>query len=309
MWKSPRWLVALVVIGVSSVLAQAASKMVYTKQLAIWKMREDGTGKAAVTSPYTEQDSHACTAPNGSDIYFEGLSSGVGDIYKTTYNGSSFTNLTNGSGNSHSPDPGSNGLASYVFFWSDRDTDSTHRGGEIYRMNLDGTNVVRMTTNDYQDRDPAWCGTDKIVFARSDAAGENAGYFHIWIKGLDPNDTETQISTYSGDEQHPDCSPSGQYVAYDRYYGGSYSNDIYEIDRNNSNAETNLTESLFGNYQDELDPSYSSGGSSIVFTFHDGGASPIQWDIHTYNRALQTETAIANTSSVYEAEAQWGELP
>lgn len=296
--RTPRILLFGLAVG-CSVAALASSKIAYRRQDSVWKMRDDGTGKTRLTQPHTSNDSNPSISPSGTQVYFDGGSGGDLDIFVVDYDGSPVTNLTSdSSAHDWDPDAGSDGLQSYVLFLSDRD----HAAGEIYRMNLDGSNVVRLTSNTSEDLDPAWCGTDEIVFARKNSSG----YFDIWVRGLDPEDSETQLTSYSGDERHPDCHPNGRYVAYQRYFAGSYSEDIFEIDREDNNAETNLTGGLFGDHEYEQEPSYSPGGASIVFTwFYSAGS---YWDIYTFDRGTSAIDDVATTSDA-EFQPSWGELP
>ena len=125
-------------------------------------MYADGSNAQLITNPYSATcdcwDGYPAFTPDSSQIVFAGAtnaSSGNSvDIYITNLDGSGTTQVSDGVGFNVDPIviqvPG---LAQKIVFESDRDklnaTAST--GYEIYSMNLDGTGLVRLTSNSVFD--------------------------------------------------------------------------------------------------------------------------------------------------------------
>ena len=125
-------------------------------------MDADGSNPQLITNPYSATcdcwDGYPAFTPGSSQIVFAGATNGSSgnyvDIYITNLDGSGTTQVSDGLG--YNVDPiviQVPGLAQKIVFASDRDnlnaTAST--GYEIYSMNLDGTGLVRLTSNSVFD--------------------------------------------------------------------------------------------------------------------------------------------------------------
>jgi len=125
-------------------------------------MDADGGNPQLITNPYSATcdcwDGYPAFTADSSQIVFAGATNGSSgnyvDIYITNLDGSNTTQVSDGVG--YNVDPivvQVPGLAQKIVFESDRDklnaTGST--GYEIYSMNLDGTGLVRLTSNSVFD--------------------------------------------------------------------------------------------------------------------------------------------------------------
>lgn len=274
---------------------------------AIHKMRDDGTPQPPIqlTSPPSgSSDFEPSVLPPGRSIVFHRETNGHTDLYKINSNGTGLTQVTdNGSVDDDQPECGTNGLFTYVLFRSTRDS----AFGEIYRMKPDGSEVVRLTNNDLDlDADPAWCGTNKIVFARQ-KYGEPE--YEVWIRDLNPGGTETPLTDNESDQwgyvndRHPVCSPDGNFVVFSRGSVPIYT-DLIKLNIN-TGEEVNLTPhpSPFY-YGDEEWPSYSPGGSYITFSVNTGSGFEI-WKMEPTLGAIPIGPL---QSGEYDIFPDWGEL-
>ena len=121
----------------------------------IYKMNADGSNQVNLTNnatPGANSDQFPAWSPDGSKIAFRSNRGGNQDIYVMSPDGSGVTNLTAGSPAEESyaawsPD------GSQIAFHSDRDAFGIgrllNRNLEIYRMHADGSNVTRLTFNDF----------------------------------------------------------------------------------------------------------------------------------------------------------------
>src|SRR5262245_6311456 len=127
--------------------------------------------------------------------------------------------------------------------------------GEIYAMNADGSNAVRLTDNQADDSMPAWSpdGT-KIAFTRYEGASSG----EIWVMEADGSN-QVNLTNDPADDQSPAWSPDGTRIAFSRY--GDNGTDVYVMNADGSN-QVNLTSgSLAGG-----EPAWSPDGTKIAFT-------------------------------------------
>jgi len=132
----------------------------------IYIMKTDGSNQTRLTdNPGAERRS--AWSPDGSKIVFESRRDGNWDIYSMKSDGSNQTRLTEEPGRdvhpSWSPDGSRIIFASdraRIIFGSDRDGNT-----EIYTMNSDGSNPIRLTESALEDNFPSWSPDGKkIVF-------------------------------------------------------------------------------------------------------------------------------------------------
>ncbi len=126
-------------------------------------MNDDGSSQVNFTNDAAEDEYPVIC---GSKVVFSSDRDSPGnfDIWVANLNGSGApTNLTPNTpgSNEHEPSCGSTIYASNrIVFRSDMDGND-----EIYRMKLNGTELVRLTYHPYADENPQWCG-DQIIFIR-----------------------------------------------------------------------------------------------------------------------------------------------
>lgn len=145
-----------------------------------------------------------------------------------------------------------------------------HANSEIYVMEADGSDPVRITQSAVANVQPAWSPNAKeIAFVRG-ALGSR----QIWV--IDVADGSERLLTHAGDNYHPAWSPNGKSIVFSSDRNGDFANasaveksaslglhDIYIMDAAAGDAEltrvTNNPTSLDG------EPSYSPNGKELVF--------------------------------------------
>jgi len=151
-------------------------------------MNADGSGQANVSNT-TANDTQPSWSPDGTKIAFasDRDQAGLSSIYVMNANGSNQTRLTfSGSGlRDEQPAWSPDGMKlaftstrdSTVMTWQETDDDgavlvrTTIRGNkEVYVMNADGSNPIRLTNTLENDDSPAWSSDGTKIVFRSDRA-------------------------------------------------------------------------------------------------------------------------------------------
>jgi Tol biopolymer transport system component len=150
---------------------------------------------------------------------------------------------------------------------------------EIYVMNADGSNQVRLTNNSVYDRFPSWSpdGT-KIVFARFN----NANFFYdVYVMNADGSNV-IPLATTNAYEQAPRWSPDGTKIVYIN------NDDVYLMNADGSNQQP-LTNNAFYCYT----PCFSPDGTKIAFA---GGSTAI--DIYVMSANGVNQVKLTNNLAV-----------
>ncbi len=190
--------------------------------------------------------------PDGADCSPDGFSVvfAAGELYKMNADGSNPTELL----------PLSNGLHREPR-WSPDGTQLVFNAigygsvnNEIFVANADGSNVTRLTNNDYTDRYPSWSpdGT-QIAFSY-----EDEGYTGIAV--IDADGTNLiQLTHTTMRDIEPAWSPDGQSVVFSSNRDGLY--NLYTIQPDGSNLTQIISNSGNNRY-----PKWSPDGNLISFS-------------------------------------------
>lgn len=134
--------------------------------------------------------------------------------------------------------------------------------GEIYAIDTDGANQIRLTANNWEDWDAALSADGaKIVFASSRTKGKKN--FDIYSMNADGTN-QIQLTNAAAHEDSPAFSPNGGKIVFRRIVAGQ--SEIFIMNANGSN-QTRLAAGSF--------PSFSPNGLKIVFSSLRDGSSEI----------------------------------
>jgi Tol biopolymer transport system component len=163
-----------------------------------------------------------------------------------------------------------------IAFTSDRDGNR-----EIYVMNPDGTNQVRLTNNSVVDDFPTWSpdGT-RIAFVRERPTGGSG----LCLMNADGTN-QLEITLLNSAASSLSWSPDGRQIAFqETFEGPTFNADILVVNADGSNLR-NLTSD---NPSWDQGPAWSPDGSKILFSsYHSGDIGPILHTIRPDGTDLQ----------------------
>ncbi|MFC1693775.1 BamA/TamA family outer membrane protein [Candidatus Latescibacterota bacterium] len=204
-----------------------ASKAGDKDAIHIKKIMGDGFNKIIV--PEMDAIYSPAWSPAGDKILFCGIKDGKLDLFTVEIETLTYQRLTNDYFDESNPHWSPDGTK--IVFASDRlELPYEHTINQItgfyniFIINSDGTNIRRITTNTFDDRDPYWSPEgDKIVFT-SDHNGITNLYY------VDLNDmTSTPLTNLLTGVSSPCWSPDGEKIAFTSFSEGGW--DIYLLKR------------------------------------------------------------------------------
>ena len=135
--------------------------------------------------------------------------------------------------------------------------------GEIYLMNIDDQSTIRLTENDFDDKNPAWSPDGKqIAFSTN-----RDGNYEIYLMDTEGGNP-VRLTQNDTDDGEPCWSPDGTKIAFTSHRDGN--NDIFTMNVDGSNFR-NLTR----NPADDTDPTWSPDGEQIAFSTNRNGNNEI----------------------------------
>ena len=150
-----------------------------------------------------------------------------------------------------------------IAFVSDRDG-----YGEIYIMDPDGKNQIRLTNDDSEDVAPSWSPDGSKIAFVSDRDSYRDGNDEIYIRNVYimsvDGSGQKNLTNNPAEDGMPSFSPDGSKIAFESNRDGNY--EIYIINVDGS-EQTRLTK----NPAWDLRPSFSPDGSKIAFTSNRDG--------------------------------------
>ncbi len=155
--------------------------------------------------------------------------------------------------------------------------------GAIYVMNSDGTNPERLTDS-IRATAPAWSpGGSKIAFE-----GRVEGNNYIFVMNSDGSSV-TRLTQHEANDFRPSWSPDGIRIAFNSKRGGSY--DLYTMNADGSNIDR-LTEMD----AHEVSPAWSPDGFRLLFARVIEGEEGVASALYTLDLATATEIRLGASS-------------
>ncbi|MEO0563640.1 MAG: PKD domain-containing protein, partial [Chloroflexota bacterium] len=213
-----------------------------------------------------------------------------------------------------------------IAFISERDGNR-----EVYVMNADGTNQVRITNNGAQDSQPDWSGNDELAFVRdgsihvasSDGSNERvlsadggttplAGNFPRWspdssrilfTSEQDGNSEvyvinadgsgQTRLTTSDTEDTQADWSPDGSRILFVSARDGN--REIYVMNADGTNPVRLTTSDT-----DDVQPAFSPDGTLVAFASDRDGNR----EIYVMNADGTNQVRITNNGAT-DAQVAW----
>jgi hypothetical protein len=185
-------------------------------EAGLYAMNPNGTGVTRLTTKAVDND--PAWSPDGSSIAFvRGFDAGDAGIYVIDADGTGARRLTDGGGLIDFTDDGpvwSPDRTRIAFARGGREPGAETGNGEIYVVNVDGTNLVQLTNDPVIQSQPAWSPDgSRIAFVGYDLASG----------GLPPSPVRLYVMAADGTSIHelgpenvegPAWSPDGSEIAY-----------------------------------------------------------------------------------------------
>jgi TolB protein len=162
---------------------------------------------------------------------------------------------------------------------------------EIYVMEADGTNQIRLTNNRFRDRMPVWSPDGQTIAFISNQNG-TADIFTMNADGTN----RLQLTDDDFYNWPPTWSPDGQFIAFVSYR--SSNSDIFVVDTNDGTVRQ-LTDKA-----DASALSWSSDGSQIAFVSERDSGQRRQSEIYIMNSDGSNPRRLTNNTSL-ELNPKW----
>ena len=161
---------------------------------------------------------------------------------------------------------------------------STREGNaDIYLMDVDGSNPIRVTNHPAADQNPAWSPDGKkVVFA-----SERDGNLEIYVVNL-ADGSVNRLTDRRGTDSHPSWSPNGKEIVFRSNQDGD--SEIYLM-----NSDGTEIRKLTSNLVEDTSPSWSIDGERIIFT---SGDQPADWEIYTMSRLGDQVTRLTSNQDL-----------
>ena len=129
---------------------------------------------------------------------------------------------------------------------------------QIYVMNADGSNVVRLTNSGANDDFPRWSPNGAKILFQSDRDHLDTGYMDVYVMNADGTGV-TRLTTDASDDSFASWSPDGSRIVFQNI-GNGVDYQVWAMNADGS-SPINLTNSS----SSDGEPSWSPDGTKIAF--------------------------------------------
>lgn len=126
--------------------------------------------------------------------------------------------------------------------------------GDIFVMNIDGTNLIQLTDHSANDTDAEWSPDGRKIAFTSDRDGNN----EIYLMDADGQNI-SRLTNNDDEDASPAFSPDGSLISFLSNRSGNYEIYTMKTDGGDQRALTNTPAAI------DLDPTWSPDGNQIVF--------------------------------------------
>ena len=267
------------------------------KNPEIYTINPDGSGEQVLTN-HPARDGDPSWSPDGTKIAFESLRNNGSEVWVMNADGTGLKQLTfNGPaedrGTAWSPDGTQIAFHSARFPVTNPPPGSGHSALEIFKMNADGSNQVRLTNNAFQDSLPSWSPDGSKIAFTSNRDGD----FEIYVMNADGSN-QTRLTNSPGEDAHPMWSPDGSKIVFHSRRSGNL--DIFVM-----NADGTGVTQLTNTPTFEFFPVWSPDGTKITFTGNT--IDTTNFNVYVMNADGSGITQVT-TDPGFDGRCDWGRL-